>query len=146
MAFTVTNIPASGVSTCGINLVASNTITSTTTGTGTLNVLDCFSVAFLQAKVTAASGTSPTLDIYIQSQLPDGSTYDDLVHFGQFTTTGSKVATVVAGNQGAHNQATRTLAAATVQTMTLGAIWQIDCVVAGTSPSFTWELWGNFFV
>lgn len=145
MAFTVGNIPNCAVSSGKVQIVASNTITSTATGTGTLNV-DAFSVADLQLKVTAASGTSPTLDVYIQKQLADGSTYDDIVHFTQATGTGSKCATVVAGNQGAHAAATRTLAAATVQTATLGSIWRVDVVVGGTNPSFTWELWGNFYV
>ena len=147
MAFTVGTPNVSGTASTQQTLVASNTITSTATSTGTIIGLDCFSIAELQLKISAASGTTPTLDIYVQKLLPDGSTFDDLIHFTQATTTASYVATFTVGGNGMHTQAVRSLAAGSVRSNTsIGNTWRIDAVVGGTNPSFTWSLVGDFYV
>jgi hypothetical protein len=146
MTFTVGKIPVSGISSKQVTLVASNVITATATGTGTLIGLDCFSIADLQLLISAASGTSPTLDVYVQKLLPDGTTYDDLIHFTQATAAASYVATAVVGNQAVHTAATRSLGAGLVRSSTFGNTWRIDAVVGGTNPSFTFALYGDFYV
>lgn len=146
MAFTLNNVPLSAICSKQIALMPSTTITSTTTSTGTLIGIDTFSVAELMLKVGTVSGTSPTLDVYIQKLLPDGSTWDDLIHFTQATGTANYVATAVVGNAGVHTQAVRSLAASTVQTTTLGNTWRIDAVVGGSTPSFVFQVFGDFYV
>jgi urocanate hydratase len=108
--------------------------------------MEAFSIADLQLKVTAASGTTPTMDVYVQKLLPDGSTWDDIAHFTQQTTTSSNIITLVAGNQGVHVQSVRTQASGSVRTTHFGNTWRIDVVISGTNPSFTWALFGDFYV
>lgn len=145
MAFTAGNIIISPLCSKQVTLAASNTLTSTTTITGTITGLDSFSIADLQLKVSAASGTTPTLDVYVQKLLPDGSTWDDVGHFTQQTTTGSNVMTLVAGNQGIHAQATRNVASGATRTTHFGNTWRFDAVISGTNPSFTFAIFGDFY-
>lgn len=146
MAFTLGNVVVSTVASIGQALTGSITLTSTTTGTGKIIGIDCFSAADIHLNVTAASGTTPTLDVYIQKLCPDGVTWDDLIHFTQATAAADYMANVVVGNSGVHTIAVRTLAAGTVQTKTtMGKIWRIDCVLGGSTPSFTFQVFGDFY-
>jgi hypothetical protein len=147
MAFTVGSITvAPSGSATRQTLVASNTITSTTTGTGNIIGLDAFSIADIQLSVTAASGTTPTLDVYVQKLLPDGVTWDDIIHFTQATAAANYMATMTVGGGGVHTAATRSLAAGTVRAnCTFGNTWRVDVVVGGTNPSFTWLLVGDLY-
>lgn len=145
MAFTLKNVPVSEVQSRFIALMPSTTLTTTTTSTGKLIGIDCFSVIDLHLNITAASGTSPLLDVYVQRLCPDNVTWDDLVHFTQASAAADYMATVVVGNAGVHTIAVRTLAAGTVRsTGSTGGIWRVDCVIAGTTPSFTFQLFGDF--
>jgi hypothetical protein len=100
------------------------------------------SQATLYLKVTAASGTSPTLDVYVQKKLADAATYQDIAHFTQVTTSPTgRVMSLVTGGNKEEIQQTNTLAAATVNAVAFGGIWRISAVVAGTTPSFTFSLW-----
>jgi hypothetical protein len=100
--------------------------------------------AFVQAtiflNVTAASGTSPTLDVYLQKLLPDKLTWHDIAHFTQATGTGKRVMSIVSGGNKEEAQQTGALAAATVNSVAIGSKWRISAVVAGTNPSFTFSL------
>jgi hypothetical protein len=145
MAFTAGNLQISSLSSRAVTLAASNTLTSTTTMTGTITGLDSFSIADLQLKVTAASGTTPTLDVYVQKLLPDGSTWDDVGHFTQMTSTGSNIMTLVAGNAGVHAQAVRNVSSGSLRTTHFGNTWRLDAVVGGTNPSFTFAIFGDFY-
>jgi hypothetical protein len=107
---------------------------------------DSFSACTFFLNVTAASGTTPTLDVYIQKLLPDQTTWDDLVHFTQKTAAGAQVAEVVGAGSGVHTQAVRTLAAGTIQTAMLGSQHRCDVVIGGTNPSFTFTLDGEYYV
>ena len=145
MAFTLKNVIAGDPISFRNTLVASNTIAATATSTGTLVGLERFSICDLHLIVSAASGTSPTLDVYIQKLLADGTTWDDVGHFTQQTAAASNVMTLVAGNQAVHAQALRNVASATIRTTHFGNTWRVDVVVGGTNPSFTWALYGDFY-
>lgn len=76
----------------------------------------------LYTNVTAASGTTPTLDIKIQDS-PDGSTWYDVPSFAntQFTTTGSE-------RKAAPNVGEK-----------LGPFIRLVWTLGGTSPDFTFQ-------
>jgi hypothetical protein len=62
-----------------------------TTGTSgspiyTLGVVD-FSTIIAKVYATSMSGTSPTLDVYLQTQDPSTASWFDLVHFAQIVGT-----------------------------------------------------------
>jgi hypothetical protein len=104
--------------------------------------INILSQATLYLTVTAASGTSPTLDIYLQKKLADGSTYQDIAHFAQVTTSPTnRVMHMITGGNKEEAQQTNTLAASTVNSVPFGAIWIISARVGGTSPSFTFSLY-----
>ena len=82
---------------------------------------DCepFSFAVAYLDVTAASGTSPTLDITIEESI-DGSTwFDSGFAFTQVTATEKQK--LLIDNLG-------------------GLFYRANCTIAGTSPSFTFTL------
>ena len=112
--------------------------TDTTAGLVGMSVL---SQATLYLKVTTVSGTSPTLDVYVQKLLPDRATYQDIAHFAQSTTTGGQVMHMVTGGNKIEAQQTNALAASTVNAVPFGSEWRISMVVAGTSPSFGLSLY-----
>jgi hypothetical protein len=93
------------------------------------------------------SGTTPTLDVYVQDSA-DNVNFTDRVHFPQATTTDQKIyATVSAFNLGAGS--TPTLyqdAALAVNTIAQGA-WaaniRLKFVVSGTGPSYNVTFWMN---
>lgn len=147
MAFTLNNLRVAGIASTRATLVASNTIAATATSTGTIIGVEAFSIADLLLNVTAASGTTPTLDIYVQKLLADGVTWDDVGHFTQATAVATYVLNMTVGGSGAHTALTRTIAAGSVRAnCTFGNTWRIDAVVGGTNPSFTWNLTGDFYV
>ena len=115
-------------------------ITATDTTADMIGV-STLSQATLFLKVTAPAGTSPTLDIFLQKKLPDAATYQDIAHFTQLTTTGSRVMSLITGGNKEEAQQTNTLAAATVNAVAFGSIWRLSALVAGTSPSFTVSVW-----
>lgn len=99
------------------------------------------SQATLYLNVTAASGTTPTFDLYLQKKLADAATYQDIAHFNQVTSTSKQVMSLVTGGNKLESQQTNTLAAGTVNSVAFGAIWRLSVVIAGTSPSFTFSLY-----
>ena len=97
--------------------------TETTTGnSGTLDLLGLFSVEpeqiRAQLEVTAASGTTPTLDVKLQDSV-DGTNWNDLFLFTQATATTREVKN--------HS---------TIFARFVRVVW----TVAGTTPSFTFNV------
>lgn len=102
----------------------------------------------------AGTGTSPTLDVYIQQKLgtpgatqlaqeqPSGTaTYDDYAAFTQVTTGAStQVLRIVGGGGQGTTQPTAAsdaaLTAGTVRNGPIGRIWRAKAKVGGTNPSF----------
>jgi len=108
--------------------------------------------------VTAATGTTPTLNVYVQNEIkppiaadviidaPTGTAfYNDFISFSQATATGRWFASVVEASNFAAAAQDAALAAGTVRSGPLGSYWRVKWVVGGTSPSFTFsvsvELW-----
>ena len=108
--------------------------------------VDYFSSAEIHVAVTTCSGT---LNVYVQKLLPDGSTYDDVASFSQYTTavyttTGSKVLSFVNGGNTLNTQTSAALTANTVQTVHFGNYWRVNWVLAGTGATATFGVYGSF--
>lgn len=90
-------------------------------------------------KSNGGTGTTPTMDVYIQDSA-DGTNYNDRVHFPQVTTSAASSYAFVTANTAPAaigTMATRALAASTTVQGPLGANQQLDIVIGGTTPSFT---------
>ncbi|MGH9770300.1 MAG: hypothetical protein ACRD4Q_01140 [Candidatus Acidiferrales bacterium] len=90
------------------------------------------------------TGTSPTLNIYLQEALPDG-TKSDVIAFNQFTGSGgTQLASISSsGSLAPYAPSFATLAAGTVRNgLMMGALY-IDYVLGGTSPSATVNAYGE---
>lgn len=139
-----------------IVLAASATTTSSSTGP-TLNIPTGYRSAIIHLNVSAASGTSPTLNVRIQDVLqPPASTdtilnpptlntstqvFDDFCSFTQATAAGDWVARInTQGASAAAVLADGSLAAGSVKVGPMGLFWRVKWTIAGTSPSFTWSL------
>ena len=103
----------------------------------------------LQLTVSAASGSAPTFDLYLQHSVDDGNgatTWDDFIHFAQMTGTGQQYAQWirdVTPTSPVHAQKNLALTAGTVNQGPVGSKWQFAWVIAGTTPSFTFEVWAE---
>jgi hypothetical protein len=106
--------------------------------------VDTFSAATFQLNVTAVTGTSPTMNVYIQKLLPDQATWTDLVSFAQVTGAIDKVFEVVGQGNSTYTATDATLTAGTSQTAILGSTHRVKVVIGGTNPSFTFTLDGQY--
>lgn len=96
--------------------------------------------------VTTASGTSPTLNVYIQKLLPDDTTWQDIASFVQMTTTGKEYADLVHMDASViATNADGALTADNTQVGLFGNEWRLKWVIGGTNPSFTFTVSGSFF-
>lgn len=89
--------------------------------------------AIIFLDITAASGTSPTLDIDIKGKDPVGGDYTTLCSFAQKSSTGEAI---VALGTGASNTGETDDAWENPLPKTIRAEWTIG----GTNPSFTFSL------
>jgi hypothetical protein len=89
-------------------------------------------------RVTAASGTTPTLDTFFQDS-GDNIGFNDRMHFPQATTTGNFLGAVSGGVGGITPVATTdgVLAVSTKLDGPLSSFGRLKFVVGGTTPSFT---------
>ncbi len=108
-----------------------------------------FTAAKIRLSVSAASGTSETLDVLIQDGMRDIQTgalegtdvtgsyvWDDFAAFTQVTGTGSRYIRVVGGGNIEHAASDSALAAG-VRNGPIGDVWRVDWNIGGTNPSFT---------
>tara|TARA_R100001530_G_scaffold115346_1_gene82280 strand:- start:63 stop:494 length:432 start_codon:yes stop_codon:yes gene_type:complete len=90
-----------------------------------------------------AGGTSPTLDVSIEEQNADGSTYRDIARFSTLTSTNTLTPSILdfvhSGN--AIGTSSTTIAAGTVRTANMGGYWRIQWTMSGT---WTFTVYGNF--
>jgi len=136
--------------------------TATASGVGSEIPIPCgYEGCIVLLNVTAASGTSPTLDVKIQDVLyaaastdlvnscPTGTKfYDDFIAFNQATNTGSWVARVnpsaftAAGAVATVSLALQdgTMSAGTGKVGHLGCTWRVKYVITATTPSFTFSV------
>ncbi len=113
--------------------------------TGSFQV-ETYGTADILLDVTVASGTSPTLDVYIEKLLPDGTTWQDIYHFPQATTAyGKKAVSLIGQAPDEFTVQNQAIAASAIVTTLFGAIWRISWVLTGTSPSFTFSITGDFY-
>lgn len=132
-----------------IVLLPAATRTTSVTANEVISV-EAFTAARIMFSVTTVSGTSPTLDIYIQNGIrahggasnqgdkaTGALTWNDFAHFTQATTSNTTffIGVVGGGNFAAAAQ-DAALAAATVRNGPLGSYWRVKAVVGGTNPSF----------
>lgn len=136
-------VPPRTVSAAGTNVLSLSPV-----------VVTGYTSVIFALNVTAQSGTTPTLDLYIQQELPvtagtdavggvpsGTSIWNDFVHFTQVTTSiGAWFASVTGGSNATGPQKDGTLAAATVISGPIGSRWQVKEIVGGTSPSYTYGL------
>lgn len=121
----------SAIDTSWVTGAQSVTFTSTTKG------CDRYSACKIEVNVTAASGTSPTLDIKLQTLLPDNTTWMDVAAFNQITGISKNVLDFVSAGSTVNAVTTDTLTAGTILSVLLGRRIRLRGIVAGTNPSFT---------
>lgn len=149
-----------------IVLLGITTVTTSGTGPDT-NMIMAWQAATITLNVATVSGTTPTIDVYIQKKLGQASAtdvnpgpptgvaiYDDLLHFTQLTTTNSiRLSNVVTGPIGVSTVATPTitapadyaqsdaaLAAGTLRLGPIGPLWRVKYVISGTTPSIAFSV------
>lgn len=140
-------------------VVLLNTSGTTTSGTGNdIVAIMGWQSAIISLTLATVSGTSPTFDVYIQKKIgqaastdiagagPSGTAiYDDLLHFTQMTTNGTRISQVCTSAQVPTANATGVStcdwlqqdAAITAGTLRIGPIagmWRVKFVLGGTSP------------
>lgn len=141
-------------------LIPKGTITASGTSS-VIGVADPYDEVIIYLSVGTASGTSPTIDFYIQQAFKDVGTsdtvagldlaattytlFDDYAHFPQIVTAGNSYLRIMAGSgTSASNAPTASfaaaqdaaLAASTVKAGPIGSAWRLKWVVGGTSPQF----------
>jgi hypothetical protein len=138
------------------------TATVSTSGTGPdINLIQGWDAAVICCTVNTVSGTSPTLDVYIQKRIPQAATtdvsggipsgtaiYDDILHFTQITTSATTRVSHISNYYLPATSANATVlttadwlqqdAALTAGNLRVGPIagdWRVKYTVAGTSPT-----------
>ena len=94
---------------------------------------------WLALNITAASGTTPTLDIKVQRKDPLSDTYYDVVGgaFAQKTGMGSDDLIIYPGITAAANRAVSSA---------IASRWRVVATIGGTTPSFTFSVSGGYIV
>jgi hypothetical protein len=98
----------------------------------------------VKLSVSAASGTSPTLDVYFQQSLDGGTTFVDVAHYPQVTGTLTNPHYLNL-SVGADNSIKSGVGDGTITANSLGAslvsnVWRVKWVIGGTDPSFTFAI------
>lgn len=130
----------------GAILLASSTVTQSVSG-AKIPGIEKYTSALFQLEVGTVSGTSPTLNVYIQTLLPDNTTWQDIVSFTQVTSsTSHQIAHFPTGASSIAAVQTEALSAGSIKAIGLGCFLRVRCVVTGSSPSFgSTVVYANFF-
>lgn len=118
------------------------TITANTTS-AIFNLGEGYTSWKVLLKVTAASGTSPTLNTYIQDAmiLADGTdAFTDFISMTQLTTTSECWTRVTGSGEEMHAASDAALAAGQIRNGPVPSRIRVKFVKGGTNPSFTVEL------
>lgn len=128
---------------CFQNIYSATTLTASASGAAIVGVERFTTAEFLLSVDAGMTGTGETLDVYIQTLLPDGApgagsgTWQDIIHFAQVTTSASEqIAHFVTGASSVAAVQTAALAAATIKAISMGCIIRVRCIVGGTNPSY----------
>jgi len=141
--------------------------TATTNGTGPdINMIQGWQAAIVTVTTNTVSGTSPTLNVIVQNKLGQTligtdtsggfltgtAVYDDLLAFGQLTTSSSvRVLRMCTGdlqpspnspivNTADYALLNGTLTAGSYRPGPIGGTWAVKFVIGGTSPSFAFSV------
>jgi len=108
-----------------------------------------YSSAFVTVDIITGTGTIPTLDVYIQREIPDGaspSRWCDIAAFTQFTSTAAaqRGFGLVSGGNQEFTVTSSSLTGATSRSVPFGQTWRVFCTIAGTNPSWTFAVYASF--
>lgn len=124
--------------------IQSSTV-QTADGTGTIydmNGREEPSAAVFLLDVTASSGVLPTLNVYIQTEIPD-YTFGDIAAFAQVTGITRRLTIVVPSGPGVLDEfavTDTTLTAGTVRYIPLGTRYRVRWKIGGVGASFTFSV------
>lgn len=148
----VTNHKIGGSPASLFNKIAEVTAATTTANdTNIVNGLERYTTALFMLDVTAASGTTPTLVVRIQRLLPDGNgsgttgTWQDLCAFTSVAATGKRWYHFVTGATQEAAVQTGALTAASAKNLTLGGMNRVQYTIGGTNPSFTFDVYADYY-
>lgn len=103
-----------------------------------------FDSVLVELNVSAASGTTPTLDLYAQTTIDGGSNYLDAVRFAQITTTTSNkhyaIISIPRNSAVIGAVGDATISASAVGVPLCSRIVRIKYAIGGTSPSFSFTV------
>lgn len=117
---------------------------TSTSNSGTLNLHQANSHLFI-LDCTAASGTSPTLDVALQVTPDFGTTYYSVLRFAQLTTTGKRYLRIQPGmgrGEAGTEGAIADTGGALSSNVTLTRKFRVLYTIGGTNPSFTFVVYG----
>lgn len=124
-------------------VVLTNAARGTSSDSGTLTGYGSFKSCLFEVWVTAASGTNPTLDVYLDTVTNGSSGWTNIGHYTQFITTGRRMINVTTYNPSLATDfdATSDAAAGVVRQIDFGSSIRIRWVIGGTnSPSFNFAV------
>jgi hypothetical protein len=117
-------------------LYSATALTATAAGDKIVGV-ERYTSALFQLETGTGTGTSPTLDVYIQTLCPDNTTWQDILHFAQCITAAThQIGWFVTGSSSVAAIQTAALAASTIKSIGLGGAIRVRPVVGGTNPSY----------
>jgi hypothetical protein len=155
------------INTREICLLGPTTATGTQATNPDINLIQGWQAATITLNVQTVSGTSPTLDVYIQKKLgqasftngdvtggfPTGTAiYDDVVHFAQVTASNTIRIVNLCTGPGAptansslitsadYANSVAGLSASNLRVGPIGGLWKVSYVIGGTSPSFAFSV------
>lgn len=109
-----------------------------------------FNAAAIILDVTAQSGTSPTLDVSIETSVDGGTTWYTAFMYAQITTSTPQIRLDIRDTGigftevGAVTTITSSVTTAINQNTVLTADNRVRWQIGGTSPSYTFAVWGIF--
>lgn len=135
--------------------------TVTTTGQGPDIVLpQGYTSAIVTLNVLTVSGTSPTLNVFVQNRLRQAAAtdalgvdvsntgtaiYDDLLAFTQATTSNTSfIFRIVGGGNVCAANKNKTLTAGSAESGPIGGAWAVAWTTGGTTPSFAFSVVSQF--
>lgn len=157
MAQQLNTLPINCISATNVLILPSATRTTSGTGvndgtgataiSGQLNGVDSYSMADIYLTVGTVTGTSPTLNVYLQKLSPDNTTWQDIASCTQITSSTQKQSfTPISSSQVPFAPTDASLTQTTMKLAAMGGIWRVKYVIGGTNPSFaSFAVWGNFY-
>lgn len=138
-------LQSGGVAAFNQTIFTSAVIASATTTVGDKIIgTEGYTSMLVQATVSAIGGASPTVNIYVQTLLPDGATWNDMISMTQLTANGTKLFWHVAGAAGAVVVNDGALAAGTAAPNGLCGPIRVKVITAGTFTTATVVVNANF--